>query len=110
MIQKEILEKLYFKDKLSMMDISSRLCCSPNKIEYWMKKHNFKRRSISEAIYRKCNPNGDPFTLKIIKSAKEAKLMGMGLGLYWGEGNKANKHSLRLGNTDTGLLNMFILY
>lgn len=34
----------------------------------------------------------------------------MGIGLYWGEGNKANKYSVRLGNTDPELINIFIKF
>jgi hypothetical protein len=34
----------------------------------------------------------------------------MGIGLYWGEGTKANKASIRLGNTDPKLLNTFIQF
>ncbi len=32
----------------------------------------------------------------------------MGLGLYWGEGNKRNKTSIRLGNTNPALIKKFI--
>lgn len=32
----------------------------------------------------------------------------MGLGLYWGEGTKAAKNSIRLGNTDPRLIFRFI--
>jgi hypothetical protein len=31
----------------------------------------------------------------------------MGLGLYWGEGTKANKYSIRIGNADPALLRVF---
>jgi len=34
----------------------------------------------------------------------------MGLGLYWGEGNKANIHSLRLGNTDPELIKTYMSF
>ena len=37
-------------------------------------------------------------------------LFGLGLGLYWGEGTKANKHSVRLGNTDPDLIVKFIQF
>ena len=32
----------------------------------------------------------------------------MGLGLYWGEGNKKNKTAVRLGNTDPALIRKFL--
>ena len=34
--------------------------------------------------------------------------MGLGAGLYWGEGTKAKKGSVRLGNTDPQLILKFI--
>lgn len=75
-----------------------------------MDTYDIPRRSISEAIYQKHNPYGDPFKVKAIKTRDEAKLLGLGLGLYWGEGTKANKHAVRLGNTDPDLLNIFIRF
>jgi hypothetical protein len=35
-------------------------------------------------------------------------LFGLGLGLYWGEGNKKNINTVRLGNTDPMLVKKFI--
>lgn len=110
MIQKHILEKLYLEDKASMMNIALRLGFSHHKVAYWMHKHQIKRRTISEAIYQRANPNGDPFLIKPIRSLEDAKLMGVGIGLYWGEGTKANKHSVRLGNTDPELIKSFMKF
>ncbi len=45
-----------------------------------------------------------------IKTKADAELLGMGLGLYWGEGTKSNKHSVRLGNTDPALLRTFVRF
>ncbi len=91
-----------------MAEIAGTFECSINRIVYWMNKYHVERRSISDAIYQKHNPLGDPFQIKSIKSIRDAKLFGMGLGLYWGEGNKANKHSVRLGNTDPELIKTFM--
>jgi predicted transcriptional regulator len=107
MIERVTLEKLYVHDKLSMMQISQILECSPHKIEYWMKKYQLQRLSISDAVYRHNNPNGDPFKLKPIKTADDAYLFGMGIGLYWGEGHKRSKHSVRLANTDPEMIKIF---
>ncbi len=93
-----------------MREIAAALGCSENKVVYWMDKHGIKRRSVSDAIYLKYHPDGDPFILKKPKTRKEWKLYGLGIGLYWGEGNKANKHSVRLGNTDPALLRVFIKF
>ena len=106
-IEKATLEKLYIDDRLSMMQISKQLACSPHKVEYWMTRFNIKRRTISDAIYDLNNPDGDPFNMKEITTQEDAILLGIGIGLYWGEGNKRNKHSVRLGNTDPGIIKTF---
>lgn len=93
-----------------MQEIARQLDCSVNKVQYWMLQHGLKARSISEAIYQKNNPTGDPFSFQMPDTMEQAQLFGMGLGLYWGEGTKANKHSVRLGNTDPKLLKMFIRF
>ncbi len=110
MIDKKLLEKLYIKNGKSMQEIAAILNCSVNKVAYWMDRYRIDRRSISDAIYRRHNPYGDPFKVKVPKSNADFKLLGIGLGLYWGEGNKANKHSVRLGNTDPALIRMFIKF
>jgi len=103
-----LLEKLYIKYKKSVFEIAKFLKCSENKVNYWIKKYKINKRSISDAMYIKHNSNGDPFKFNYPKNLKKAKLFGLGIGLYWGEGNKANKNSIRLGNTDPNLIKKFI--
>jgi hypothetical protein len=110
MIKKEKLESLYLSEGMSMKEISERLHCSLNKVCYWLQKHGIQRRSISEAVYLKNNPDGDPFRFQDPRTIKGAILFGMGIGLYWGEGTKANKSSVRLGNTDPDLVEVFIRF
>lgn len=107
-IPKELLTKLYLTEKLSVSEISRRLKYSERAINYWLGRHEIKKRTISEAIYLKYNPNGDPFKIKTPSNLHEAELMGLGLGLYWGEGNKRNRNSIKLGNTDPNLIKKFI--
>lgn len=108
MLDKERLNKLYIGQGKSKQEIAKLLNCSLHKVSYWMEKHAIKTRSISDAIYLKHNPNGDPFKFKKPKNINEAVLYGLGLGLYWGEGTKADSHSVRLGNTDPKLLKRFV--
>lgn len=108
-LTKSSLEKLYLSGK-SMMEISKILKCSQNKIVYWMKKYDIKRRTTSEAIYKMHNPNGDPFKIKRDLSPEDYLLKGLGLGIYWGEGSKKTKYSLRVANTDPELLKVFIRF
>lgn len=110
MIQKTTLTDLYLRQRLSSSQISARLGCSINKVNYWLIKHGIPKRTISDAIYIKLNPDGDPFTPPKIDTLEKSMLYGIGLGLYWGEGTKANKYAVRLGNSDPELLMMFIRF
>lgn len=107
-ISKDKLIKLYVKDKKSCKEIGVILGVSDRRVDYWIKKYNIPKRSISDAIYAKCNPGGDPFSIKHPSTVEEAILYGIGIGLYWGEGTKRNKYSVRLGNTDPKLIKKFI--
>ncbi|MBI5913503.1 hypothetical protein HY839_03650 [Candidatus Azambacteria bacterium] len=107
-LSRSLLEKFYIKKNRSVSDIAKALRCSEHKINYWLAKFTIPKRSISEAIYVKNHPRGDPFKVKKQLTSREVKLLGLGLGLYWGEGNKKNKVSLRLGNTDPRLIKMFM--
>ncbi len=108
MLSKEKLINYYLKDNKSAREIAQIFRVSENKVTYWLKKYKIPKRSISEAIYAKHNPQGDPFHVREAKNIEDAKLLGFGLGLYWGEGNKRNPNSIRLGNTDPGLIRKFL--
>ena len=105
-ITKDLLASLYLSG-LSMMDIAQKYNVSHHIIAYHMEKFGIKRRSINDALYKKHNPKGDPFKIKLPASASEAKLFGLGLGIYWGEGNKADKYSVRIGTTDPEMILIF---
>src|SRR3989344_800394 len=104
MLDRSVLFNLYFNKGKSMQDIADILGCSLHKVSYWMGKHVLLTRSKSDAMYLKHNPDGDPFLLRLPKTIAEAKLFGLGIGLYWGEGTKASLSSVRLGNTDPALI------
>ena len=53
-------------------------------------------------------PKGGPFKVSLPLFCPSSFLYGIGLGLYWGEGTKSNKHSIRLGNTDPRLIKKFL--
>src|SRR3989338_5579621 len=107
-ISLQSLEELYVDKHKSASEIARKFNLSVNKVNYWLKKYGIVKRTISEAIYAKHNPKGDPFKLALPKTLDEAKLFGLGLGLYCGEGNKANKNTVRLGNSDPVLMKKFI--
>lgn len=99
---------LYEVQKKSVSYIAKKYCCSQTGINYWLKKYEINKRSVSEAIYILKNPGGDPFSFQKPKNTARSFLLGLGLGLYWGEGNKKNKYSVRLGNSDPNLILKFI--
>jgi hypothetical protein len=103
------LKGLYESGK-SMKEMADMFGCSLHKVAYWMEKFKISRRARSEATYVKRNPAGDPFRFSRPTSVVGAELLGLGLGLYWGEGTKANKNSVRLGNTDPALVRIFIKF
>jgi hypothetical protein len=104
------IKKLYIEKKKSVSEIARILKCSEHRINYWLAKSRVTKRSISEAIYLKYNPKGDPFQFESPRNSGEAKLFGIGLGIYWGEGNKANKNTIKIGNSDPILLRTFISF
>lgn len=108
MITKEVLLDLYVAKRMSVKAIADRLGYSRRGVKYWMDKHEIKTRSLSDAVYTWHHPNGDPFAFIPPKTKEEHQLFGLGLGLYWGEGTKANKGSVRLGNTDPEMIKVFM--
>ncbi len=109
-ISKEFLVDSYVKKGQSVALIAGRLNCSQGRVNYWLKKHGISKRSISNALYLKHNPNGDPFGVKALSRPEDLFLKGLGLDLYWGEGTKRDENSVRLGNTDPDLILTFILF
>ncbi len=61
MIKKETLKLFYVEKRLSVSQIAFKIGCSQNKVTYWLQKYGIQRRSISEAVYIRSNPQGDPF-------------------------------------------------
>ena len=107
-LSKKLLEDLYLEQKLSSSQIAKKLSCSESKINYWLSRYLIPKRTISEAVYGKLNPTGDPFSRREMSTYEDAFMLGLGLGLYWGEGNKKDPSSVRLGNSDPALVRAFL--
>ena len=107
-ISEEELRDLYEIKKLSAMQIAKSIGCSATGINHLLSKYRIEKRSLSEAIYVLSNPDGDPFSFRQPETAEEWQLYGMGLGLYWGEGNKANHAAVKISNTDPRMLKAFM--
>lgn len=109
-MNKNILENLYIKRRKSVPEIAKKTRCSEHKVNYWLAKYKIPKRTISEAIYIKYNPKGDPFRFLPPANLEESWLFGLGLGLYWGEGTKADKNAVRISNSNAVLLKIFIKF
>lgn len=109
MLQINRIKQLYSEGR-SAAEIGGDLGVSWRKVIYIMDKYGIKRRSRSEAIYCKHNPDGDPFKIKQKLSVEQKCLKALALGLYWGEGSKYNPISIRLVNSDPSLLRTFIRF
>ena len=109
-LSKEVLEELYNEQRLSMAEIAERLGCSPNKVAYWMIKYGIPRRDISDAIYEKRNPDGDPFEIQESLSDDERELFQLVVGLYIGEGNKKRGDEASISNSDPRVIRAFIRF
>lgn len=110
MIKKVDLQKLYVDSKLSMKEIAIILDLSVSTVDWWMRKHEIPRRPRSAANYEKYNKDGDPFSITSVNTINKAVLFGLGVGLFWGEGNKVSSTSLRLGNTDPALIRTYLRF
>jgi hypothetical protein len=109
-IDKSELKKLYSLG-MSMAEISQKYKCSIHKVVYWMRKYGILRRNHSESSYLKHNPDGDPFKIKTSLTTEDVFLLGLGIGIYWGEGNKTLEVSaLRVANTDPDLIRTFLRF
>ena len=107
-MNKNILKNLYLTKKLSSAEIAKKYNCSETKINYWLAIYKIQKRTISEAIYQKNNPKGDPFLFNRPITLHKMFLFGLGLGLFWGEGSKKNLHAVRLSNSDPKLVKKFV--
>lgn len=108
-MEKELLESYYLSGK-SMKQISNLLNCSPSRVRYWMTRYNISRRSHSDATYLHANPSGDPFKIEKVSTSSKDFLFGIGMGIFWGEGNKVDKRVLRISNTDPELIKSFVYF
>lgn len=105
-----LLHNLYIREKKSVAQIAKEHGCSQHKVDYWLRKHAIEKRTISDAIYQLKHPEGNPFLSKNPETVEEYFLFGLGLGLYWGEGQKRGRGGVRLSNTDVKLIKKFIQF
>lgn len=108
-IRQEELERLYYQEQLSMQQIAERFGCSVHKVDYWMKRFGFDRRSWSEATYVYRNPEGDPFQIRMPETSEEWHLFDLAIGIYMGEGSKKG-FDVSVANTNPKIHLIFISF
>ncbi|MCX6789138.1 MAG: hypothetical protein NTZ42_00805 [Candidatus Gribaldobacteria bacterium] len=109
MLEKEQLEELY-SSGLSMQEIADKEKLSYPSVRYWMQQLGIQRRSWSDATYAKRNLDGDPFSIKELRSVDDLKLFHTAIGLYLGEGDKKSKHHVNIANTNPYILKIFLRF
>jgi len=93
-----------------MQEISAKTGWSYHQVTYWMKKYQIPRRPISDAIYIKQNPKGNPFKIKKLQNKKDFELFNLGVGLFLGEGTKRDKFGIRFANSDPKIMELFLRF
>jgi hypothetical protein len=110
MMDKRLLNDLYWKKNLSMMEIARRCRTTHPRVYYWFKRHNIQRRSWCDSAYVKHNPDGDPFQIRQNLAPKDKELLLASLMLYWAEGHRTNRHSVEIANLDHRMLKLFVRF
>ena len=85
-----LIKNLYYKDKLSTVEIAKKLKVSPWVVLKFMKRRNLSRRTFKESNAIKFDRKPVSFSVRQKLSEEERKLKIVGAMLYWTEGSKPN--------------------
>jgi hypothetical protein len=114
-LSKKLIEKLYYKERLSANDIAKKLGTTVWVVLGFMSRNNIPRRTFKEAN-RICFEN-KPLTFLIKKnlSAKEKELKLAGVFIYWAEGAKFKGMdgipcTVDLANSDPKMISLFLRF
>jgi len=107
-MNESILRNLYLEKGLSAKQIAGHLGESEAKVVYWLKKYQIPKRSLSEAIYRRVNQEGDPFDPKTELTSEEEQLKVAGLMLWVTEGSVKDKDEVYTSNSNPALIKLFV--
>jgi hypothetical protein len=87
-LSKPLINKLYFKNKLSTIEIARKLGISEWVVLSFMRRNNMPRRTFFEANRIAFDKKKPTFLVKNRLSIFDEKLKMAGVLLYWGEGAK----------------------
>jgi len=111
-LSKNLINNLYYKEKLSTLKIAKKLNISEWVVIGFMRRNGIPRRSFFEAsqiFFEKKQPT---FLIKKRLSAKDEKLKMAGVFLYWGEGAKlrGKNCSVDFANSNATMIKVFIKF
>jgi len=86
----KLVKKLYYKEKLSAIEVAERLGVTTDIALRFMKKNNLPRRTLVEANNIIFERKSKSFSLKEDLSKKDENLKVASIMLYWGEGVNLN--------------------
>lgn len=107
MLTKDILIDLYVDKLMSIQKMAIHLNISRESIDKAFSLYEIPIRSKRDQTYMQ---HGKTFNIKTNFTVEDYILYGLGIGLYWGEGNKVDPYSVRLGNTDPSLIVAFVKF
>ena len=107
MVSKDVILKLYKDNLMSVQTIADYLNIKRASLDKAFTYYGIPLRSKQDQSYLQ---HGKNFKIKTNMSLQDMHLYGLGIGLYWGEGNKTDPYSVRLGNTDASLIVLFVKF
>jgi|SRR3989344_3453147 len=109
-----LIKKLYYKEKLSTIEIGKKLRTTPWVVLKFMKRNDLPRRTFEEANEVAFARKPISYSLKQNLSKEEEKLRIAGIMLYWAEGGKSNPKSgmwsVDFANSDPLMIKLFLRF
>lgn len=102
---------LYYHQKRSVPEIAKKLNVSLDAAYYFFRRHNLRRRNLSEQNAVRFSRKPLSFKIKEQLSKNETELKILGVILYWGEGYKAGEGgSIDFANSDPEMIRVFLKF
>lgn len=107
-----LIKSLYYKQKLSTIEIGRRIGVSEWVVLKFMKRVGLTRRTFKEANAVTFGKRKLTFTLRNHLSPREQRLKVAGIMLYWAEGGKASgrNYTMDLANCNANLVKVFLKF
>lgn len=111
-LSKNLIKKLYHKEKLSASQVAKRLKTTTWTILGFMARNNIKRRTFREANQICFKNKSLTFSLKKRLSTKDKRLKIAGIFLYWAEGAKLSEKNcgIDFANSNPEMIRIFVKF